>query len=78
MYNEKKNNAAGVTSFVFGIFSYFMAPAGLPPLIAILYGIRACVSFDDDTQKNGWFGVVGLILGIIYFVYYLYEYGYIE
>ena len=51
MYNEKKNNAAGVTSFVFGIFSYFTAPAGLPPLIAILYGIRACVSFDDDTQK---------------------------
>lgn len=72
----KRNNECCVTSFVFGIASMFLYQIYFIPVIAIISGIIGISTFDDNFERNKWFGIVGLIFGILYlmcYIVYIYE-----
>tara|TARA_B100000745_G_scaffold208438_1_gene137853 strand:- start:239 stop:649 length:411 start_codon:yes stop_codon:yes gene_type:complete len=72
---KKKKDPFAIWGFIVGIASVFLG-MGLPPIVAIiLSGIGI-----NKTKKEGtgrWMAVTGLILGILYFIVYLYNFGYI-
>lgn len=72
---KKKKDPFAIWGFVVGIVSVFLG-MGLPPIVAIiLSGIGINKTKEPGTGR--WMAVTGLVLGILYFVVYLYNFGYI-
>lgn len=72
---KKKKDPFAIWGFVIGIVSVFLG-MGLPPIVAIiLSGIGINKTKESGTGR--WMAVTGLMLGILYFVVYLYNFGYI-
>ncbi|KKS81956.1 MAG: hypothetical protein UV58_C0014G0002 [Candidatus Wolfebacteria bacterium GW2011_GWC1_43_10] len=72
---KTKKNPFAIWGFIVGIASVFLG-MGLPPIVAT---VLSAVGINK-TKKPGtgrWMAVTGLILGILYFIVYLYNYGYI-
>lgn len=65
--SEKKNNALALASFICSLVGLliFGMPCGLA---AIVTGILGIVKFDEETEKNKWMAIVGLVLGAVDFV----------
>lgn len=73
---EKKNNGYCLTGFIFGIMSLLTAIGGIT-LLAIIFSSIGLFKFEPIINKNKWQGFVGLGLGSLYFLVYLFNYGYI-
>lgn len=59
----KKNNGVALASFILAIVGIIIA--GIPcGIAATVTGIIGLVKFDNNTQKNKWMAIVGLVLGI--------------
>lgn len=72
----KRKDSFAIWGFVVGIVSIFLG-MGLPPIVAII--LSAIGINRTKEQKTGrWMAVAGLILGVLYFIVYLYNFGYLS
>jgi len=72
---EKKNNPFALWGFVLGIASVFLG-MGLVPIVAIVLSITG-IKHTKKGAGDRKMAIVGLILGIIYTIVYLYNSGYL-
>ena len=70
-----KKDLFAVWGFVTGIVSIFLGMGLLPIIAIVLSAIGINKTKEPDTGR--WMAITGLILGILYFIVYLYNYGYI-
>lgn len=70
---EKTYNSICILAFIFGIISVFVG-IYIFPLLSIILGIIGISTFNNKTKKGKWMGIVGLILGIVYFLVYIVNY----
>ena len=76
--NQQKNNSFCKTGFILGICSIFLGgDIGILPILTIIFSSIGLSNFDNKINKNKWQGTIGLILGILYTLVYLYNYGHI-
>ena len=62
---NKSNNLFALSSFICGIVGYFFSSISLLLGIAsLVLGIIGVSSFNQNNEKNKWFAIVGIILGI--------------
>ncbi len=60
----KKNNGMALASFILGIVSLIIA--GIPcGIAAVITGVTALSKFNEETEKNKWMAIVGIVVGII-------------
>lgn len=73
-----KPNLLCKTGFILGLFSIFLGGfIGLLPIVTVIVSLIGLVKFDNLINKAKWQGYVGLVLGILYTIVYLYNYGHI-
>jgi len=73
-----KPNLLCKTGFILGLFSIFLGGfIGMLPIVTVIVSIIGLVKFDKSMNKAKWQGYVGLVLGILYTMVYLYNYGHI-
>jgi hypothetical protein len=72
-----KQNGWGVAGLSISILGYFIYEVGLVPLLGLAASIVGLATFDVSQHKNRWMATVGLIIGSIGTLLYLYSYGYI-
>jgi uncharacterized membrane protein HdeD (DUF308 family) len=76
--NQKKNNPFCLTGFIMGLFSVFLGGVvGILPILTIIFSAIGLSKFDESINKSKWQGITGLILGILYTLVYLNNYGHI-
>lgn len=64
---KQKSNPLCMAGFIFGVIStFFGMEIGILPLMAIILSSVGMAQFKNNTYKNKWHGIVGLILGILY------------
>lgn len=63
---NETNNGFGVTGFVLGLVSIFVYFIGIIPLLAMIFSAIGLSTFKEQTQKNKWMAITGLILGILF------------
>ncbi len=72
---KRQKDFFAICGFLVGIASIFLG-MGLPPMIAIILSGIA-INRTKEPKTGRWMAVTGLILGILYFIVYLYSFGYI-
>jgi hypothetical protein len=73
-----KNNWQSATGFYLGIASVFLGGLiGLLPIAAMILSGIGLATFDSDQHKNKWMGAVGLILGALFTLVYMKNYGHL-
>jgi len=65
---EEKIPKSPVIALIFGILSVFFFEIGIIPIIALITSIIAMVKYKSIGTKYRAFAVIGLILGVIYFL----------
>ncbi|MEE6146355.1 hypothetical protein V2151_26565 [Bacillus cereus] len=73
----KKYNRNCLTGFILGFASIFLAFIGMIPILALVFSIIGLSKFNPEVNKGRWQGIVGLLLGILYTLVYLNNYGHI-
>ena len=73
-------NKMALIGFVLGLVSVFTFIIGLVPIAAVIFSIIGLIQTSEKRgkEKGQWMAIVGLILGVVYFLVYLYTYGYIK
>jgi len=72
---KKKKDPFAIWGFGVGVASVFLG-MGLPPIIAIILSSIG-INKTKEPGTGRWMAVTGLALGILYFVVYLYNFGYL-
>jgi len=72
---KKKKDPFAIWGFVVGIASVFLG-MGLPPIVAIILSAIG-INKTKEEGTGRWMAVTGLVLGILYFIVYLVNYGHI-
>lgn len=77
--HNKRQNKYCLVGFILGLISIFLGGSlGLLPIITIIISVLGLIQFKNGSYNNKWMGIVGTILGTVYFIVYLYNYGYIN
>lgn len=72
---DKKRNSYCQSGFIMGLLSIFLNDIGILPLATIVVSIIGLAKYDNNINKDKWQGIVGLILGILFFLVHLNNYG---
>jgi tetrahydromethanopterin S-methyltransferase subunit F len=73
----KKENPYCIAGCALGIISIFLGGLlGLLPLLAIIFSLIGLSKFDAKLHKRKWQGVLGLVLGFLFTLVYMHNYGY--
>jgi len=72
-----RRNVFSIAGLVFGILSIFTASLGIAPILALIFGSIG-LSKANDTGQGRLSSWIGLILGIVYFLVFLYHQGFIR
>jgi len=72
---DKKRNSYCHSGFIMGLLSIFLNDIGILPLATIVVSIIGLAKYDNNVNKDKWQGIVGLILGILFFLVHLNNYG---
>ncbi|NQU19349.1 DUF4190 domain-containing protein [bacterium] len=73
-----QNNKSAKTGFILGLSSILFYWIGIIPILAIIFSIIGLSTFDRTKQKGRWMAITGLIMGILYSLVYMQEYGHIN
>ena len=76
--NKEKNDkykTLAIVTFIFGILSIFLASIGIVPLITVIIGTVAIFKLKYMQKKNKVLAIIGFILGIFYFISYIFIYS---
>lgn len=77
-YHEKIENKYIKWGFRLGIVSVFLGGTiGMLPLVTIVISAIGLVKYDSNIHEKRWQGEVGLIMGLIFFIVNLYNYGHL-
>lgn len=74
---NKKKNTMAFTGFILGIASIFLSSIGIIPILGMVFSAIGIDQTRKRKEEGEVFATIGLILSIIYFFSYLYQYGYI-
>jgi len=73
---ERSSHTMSTAAFWLGVLSIFIGGDVVAvPLVAALLGLLGLIDADSDKHKNRWMAGVGLVLGAIYTLAYLYLHG---
>ena len=73
-----ENNWQSTTGFSLGVVSVFLGGAiGLLPIVAMILSGVGLATFDPTKHKNKWMGAVGLILGALFTLVNMKNYGHL-
>jgi len=75
--SQVKKNKFAVIGFVLGIISIFFSSIGVIPILASILSAIGFYEIDKGKGEGKTMAAIGLILGIIYTIVYLYTYGHI-
>lgn len=64
----KESFKSPIFGFVLGILSIFFASIGIIPVLAIIFSISAIIKYKQLSMRDKWFSIIGLFLGVIYFI----------
>ncbi|MBI2035278.1 MAG: DUF4190 domain-containing protein [Candidatus Liptonbacteria bacterium] len=73
---KEKKNPFAIWGFIIGVVSVFLG-MGLPPIAAIILSVIG-INKTKEPKTGKWMAVTGLVLGILYFIVYLYNFGYLS
>lgn len=76
-HQRKRINKWAIIGFVGGLLCVFFAWVGIVPLLTITFSGIGIYYVVKRKARGKWFAIVGLILGIIYFIVYLNLYGHL-
>lgn len=71
-----KKDKLAITGFVLGIISIFFSWIGIIPILAIIFS-GVALSRTKKKEEGKTLAFVGLILGIIFTIVYMFNYGHI-
>lgn len=74
---DKPRNAFALTGLVLGIASVFLWFIGIIPILAIVFSGIGLAKVKDRAGKGKVQAWIGLILGILYTLVYMYQYGHL-
>ena len=74
---EKPRNAFALTGLILGIASVFLSFIGIIPILAIIFSGIGLAKVRDRAGKGKVQAWIGLILGILYTLVYMYQYGHL-
>ena len=75
--SQVKKNKFAVIGFILGIISIFFSSIGIIPILALIFSVIGFYQIDKGKGEGKTMAAIGLILGIIYTIVYLYTYGHI-
>jgi len=73
----QKMNALALTGFILGLASIFLSWIGIIPILAIIFSAIGIDQTKKKKEKGKELAIIGLILGIIYTIVYLYQHGHL-
>lgn len=74
----KPRNGFALTGFILGIASVLLASIGIIPILAIIFSGIGLGKVKDRSDKGKVQAWISLILGILYMLVYMYQYGHIR
>jgi len=74
---KAKRNPYAIAGFCLGIGSVFFYTIGILPILAVVVSAFGLAKNIDYGGKGKALGGIGLVLGILYFVMYLWVYGHL-
>jgi len=74
---EKPRNAFAVTGLILGIASVFLSFIGIIPILAIIFSGIGLAKVKDRGGRGKVEAWIGLILGVVYTLVYMYQYGHL-
>lgn len=72
-----RRNGFAIAGLVFGLFAIFTASLGIAPILAIVFSSIG-LSKTKERARGKVQSWIGLILGFLYFLVFLYHQGYIR
>ncbi len=72
-----RRNPFAIAGLALGVVSFFLFSIGLIPILAIVFssiGLAKSGNYQGAGRVQAW---IGLVLGIVYTVVYLYHYGHL-
>ncbi len=76
VFIEPKKNINPTVSFVFGLLSIFLSEFSIFPILAIIFGFISVSKYNDLSNRDKAFSIIGFVLGIIYLIASIYFYNY--
>jgi len=73
----KPRNGFALTGLILGIASVLLSSIGIIPILAIVFSGIGLAKVKDRSGKGKVQAWIGLILGILYTLVYMYQYGHL-